>query len=649
MNNSEFLLAAYGELQTDYGWMTSFGSDPNNPSLGAWGGQPWQGKLTQAMFVDGHPQNNNFFSVGVMHTDDMPRRQKGMFKRLAVLMADDADPENLAGPCSYIFETSPDNYQIGIFLDPADPDTTDSLLIDGVLSYMVQAGIVNADVSGNNPVRYARLPVGTNTKQRDSGPFEHKVHMLDSNFVYSLEDAAATFGVDLAKVREWLVSDRSRDVEVIAPKMDGVDAFKLLINPDLTQRSYHDPLLKITSAMVARGMDPAGALQMTRSLMLAIKPEEGIELARWEERFGVDLVRMVKGAEQKFAPAPDLAPDELILTAKEVGLRTQDVRWLVKHIVPSDCMAMVYGASMTFKSFIAIDMACHIANGMNWAGKLTEKGPVLIVAAEGGAGVYRRLEAWHLHHGLPMSDDIYLCITPLLLTERQQIEALRVAINKMPSPPLLVVIDTLAQTYSGSENDSSEISAYFRAINTEIRAQFHSTIIVVHHSGHAVSERPRGSSAIVANLDMILGVFRPDGDERTARVSVLKQKDYDKVDDLFFDMERLILGMDREHEQITSLVAKHNEDLTMTSNSNRTSKYESAIIKALTAGPKTESELRDVCLPLGKNAETARKGVRVGLNALEAAREIRPVSKGVWALSLMFGLRNKETPSRSDD
>ena len=635
MKNSDFLLAAYGELHGEYGWTASFASDPNEPAAGAWAGQPWNARATQAMVIDAAVENNNFYSVGLMQTHDNPRRAKSLFKRLAVLLADDADPGALSGPVSYILETSRDNYQIGVFLDPDDPDVTDGPLIDIVLGYMASRGIINADASGNNPVRYGRLPCGKNTKRTANGFVSH-LHQFDGNLVYTLEDAAASFGINLAVAKAWAKNTPPQEVKFTNPKMDGVEAFKQLINPDPAQRSYHDPLLKISAAMISRGMDQDGALNMIRSLMLAIKPDEGPELARWEARFGDDLRRMVKGAD-KFAP--DLPEDEtVILTIEELEARTMNVNWLVKGLIPRDSMGMVFGGSGTYKSFISLDLALHVAHGIDWTGRRTEGGPVLIVAAEGGAGIYRRVQAWHQKHGIERTHNVFFCITPLILSERESMEILRASIAKMPVSPALVIIDTLAQTFSGVENDSSDISAYLRSINSEIRAEFNTSVIIVHHSGHTVSERPRGSSALIGNLDYILGVFRPEGDERTARLSVIKQKDSDKVDDLFFDLQHIILGIDEDDEEVSSLVALHNKALTPSSS--RMGKYEAAIIRALSEGSKTEAELREICNALGKNLETARKGLRVALNALETSREIRAVSKGVWALSPIAAARN---------
>ena len=221
--------------------------------------------------------------------------------RLSVLLADDADPEQLLGQPSYIIETSPQNYQIGILLDPSDPDTRDRDLIDRLLQRMVAENMLKADASGNNLVRYGRLPLGSNTKKRSSGTFSVSTHKCDLNYTYSLDEAAAMFGLSLDTVRAAPVKSKS---EVAKSKsIDHVESFKNLINPDPSQRSYHDSLLKLSAAFVAAGTHPGAVVNLLRSMMLAVKPEDAHELNRWEQRFGQDLVRMVSTAE-KFSPPP---------------------------------------------------------------------------------------------------------------------------------------------------------------------------------------------------------------------------------------------------------------------------------------------------------------------------------------------------------
>jgi hypothetical protein len=70
------------------------------------------------------------------------------------------------------------------------------------------------------------------------------------------------------------------------------------------------------------------------------------------------------------------------------------------------------------------------------------------------------------------------------------------------------------------------------------------------------TERPRGSSAIRANLDFMLGIFR-DEKEMLATLTCAKQKDGDVFDDATFALAVHELGTDEDGDKVTSLVARH--------------------------------------------------------------------------------------------
>jgi hypothetical protein len=362
--------------------------------------------------------------------------------------------------------------------------------------------------------------------------------------------------------------------------------------------------------------------------MQAGKPAEGPELRRWEARVQ-EIPRLVHGA-QKFAPEPAFEPGELIRTANDVGRDFEDIDWIVDDLIPEQAVGMIFGASGTFKSFIAIDLCCHMANGMDFIGKETRKAPVLYLASEGGAGIYRRIQAWHKHHGLPISDDIWLVTTPLILTVKEQLEALVAAMHRMKVKPALVVIDTLSQTFAGDENSSNDIASYIRAINTDVRAQFGCSAIIIHHTGHNASDRPRGSSAMMANLDFLLGVFKPDPEAPTARVTVAKQKDGDKLEDMYFTMEHMPLGVNKKGKPASSLVSTYNDALRAAGG--KTSKYDIVLMNLLESGKiVSEDDMRKAikeetqCSP-----DTARQGVRRSLMKLVNAGYVRRAGADAW-------------------
>lgn len=636
MRNSDFLSAIYGRLRDDYGWTASFSADPSAAPPGAWLGSSWSGSESQKVVINKRSEDNNYYSVGVMRSRGDKRRSKECFERLAVLLADDVTPaglNDLVGSYSYALETSKGNYQVGVLLDPGDPDTHNAALIDALLRAMGASGHVKADSSGNNPVRYARLPVGTNTKQRESGLWTTRLLFCKLDEVYSLTDAAATFSLDLDAIK--------RGVEAPKPKPggtgDAVDLFKAIINPNLKERSYHDALMRLSASFVASGLKPGATVNALRSLMLASKPaEEGPQLDRWQKRFGDDLVRMVQGAE-KYAPKPEefLPYEKYWKTVSQLGESTKNIRWLVKSLIPADSMGMIFGASGTFKSFLALDLCLSVANGLPWTGRKTEAGAVGYMAAEGGAGIYKRIMAWQ--GGVEPPNNFHICTVPLLLSAKDEVAMLRKSIINLPEIPKLIVVDTLSQTFAGDENSSSDIASYLRMINSEIREPFGATVLVVHHSGHSASERPRGSSAITANVDFLLGCFRSDPEALNARLEVTKQKDGDKIKGLYFDLERRVIGKDEENEEISSLVAVYHDAVASVRSNAMGSKYDVVIMQMLkdaSGGPVMEEKLRQAAVGIsGGSRDNASRGIRRSLKELKAALRIREGIPGTWMLA----------------
>jgi hypothetical protein len=248
-------------------------------------------------------------------------------------------------------------------------------------------------------------------------------------------------------------------------------------------------------------------------------------------------------------------PSNLLLNLEQLQMASASITWLVKGVVPADSIGLLFGGSGTFKSFIALDIALHVAHGMKWLGRKTTKGAVLFIAAEGGAGLWRRIEAWHKQRGLSWQG-IEFYVVPVavaLLTDAKSIVS---AAQGVGVKPALVTVDTLAQTFDGEENSASDMSAYLRALNTSFRVLWQCVVMVIHHSGHQATERPRGSSAIRANVDFLLGVFREET-QMIANLECHKQKDGELFDAVSFDLTSQTLAVDSDGDAVTSLVAAH--------------------------------------------------------------------------------------------
>ena len=244
-----------------------------------------------------------------------------------------------------------------------------------------------------------------------------------------------------------------------------------------------------------------------------------------------------------------------LLDVGQLEQASQSVRWLVKHVIPADSVGMFFGASGTFKSFVVLDLALHVAHGLPWLGRRTAQGPVLYIAAEGQAGMWPRVAAWHRARHKPLQG-VPFYVVPQAVD--LGVDAWRVvdAAQAQGVTPALVVVDTLSQTFAGEENSAPEVSAYLRALGARFRALWGCAVAVIHHSGHNATERPRGSSALRANLDWMHGLSRDDK-EMLATLSCQKQKDGDLFDDATFSLAVQQVGTDEDGDRITSLVARH--------------------------------------------------------------------------------------------
>lgn len=263
----------------------------------------------------------------------------------------------------------------------------------------------------------------------------------------------------------------------------------------------------------------------------------------------------------KFLPPPDAGAEPAmdvgvpLLSLAELRKASGLTSWLVKRAIPSVAIGMIFGASQTFKSFIALDCALHIAHGLPWLGRKTKQGAVIYIAAEGGTGLWKRIDAWHRDRNLQWQKaDLHVVPAAIDLEE----DAMKVVAKAetVGVKPALVVVDTVSQTYAGEENSANEMAGYLRTLGESFRDLWGCAVLLIHHSGHQATERPRGSSAIAANVDFLLGSHR-DEKEMLATLSCLKQKDDEPFADQTFAVRVFELGTDADGDAITSLVARH--------------------------------------------------------------------------------------------
>lgn len=232
--------------------------------------------------------------------------------------------------------------------------------------------------------------------------------------------------------------------------------------------------------------------------------------------------------------------------------------YLIKGYLPSASVTSAYGASGSYKSFLAVSWGCHIATGKPWAGRPVTQGAVIYVVGEGGIGVPRRIRAWEetLNNGSPI-DTLYRIDCPIFPASSESVQQVIRAANDVKAasgmPVRLIILDTLARCFGGSdENAAKDMGAFIQGCDV-IKAATEATVLVIHHSGKDQDKGARGSSAFRAALDVEFNVRR-EGEGDALILSCTKMKDAEEPPRRAYDLVPVDLYIDNDGDQISSLV-----------------------------------------------------------------------------------------------
>jgi hypothetical protein len=205
--------------------------------------------------------------------------------------------------------------------------------------------------------------------------------------------------------------------------------------------------------------------------------------------------------------------------------------YLIEGYFTRNSLIALYGRPGTAKSFIAISMALAIVSGSDWFEHRVHRGPVLYVAGEGTSGLAQRQRAWQEMCGI---DDLTgMLWLPYAVNLLQPDWSLGLAELAADIEPELVVVDTLARSMvGGDENRSGDMAQAVEAADV-IRRKSGATSMLVHHTPKDGATL-RGHSALEGAVDTALLLERS---EATFTLTAAKQKDLAQVDPIIFELE----------------------------------------------------------------------------------------------------------------
>lgn len=269
-----------------------------------------------------------------------------------------------------------------------------------------------------------------------------------------------------------------------------------------------------------------------------------------------DEFEALVAGEASAPPAADSSPLKFQVIPAHEFANVAPTPWRIKDVLPDAELVVMYGASGSGKSFVALDMAGAIARGVPWRGKKVRKGRVAYIAAEGAGGFRKRLTAYAQANQINLADlDLGVIHAAPNMMEKADAAAVAKAVKAWGGADIIIV-DTFAQVMPGANENAGEDVGKALTHCKRIHEATGAMIVLIHHAGKDAAKGARGWSGLRAAADAELEVTR----EAVGRALRLT-KSKDGEDGLLwgFELEVVTIGADEDLEPITSCVVIEHE------------------------------------------------------------------------------------------
>jgi hypothetical protein len=371
---------------------------------------------------------------------------------------------------------------------------------------------------------------------------------------------------DLAPVPDWLLPKLSAPVE--RPE-GGVAPIGELDTESAIQFATHYLLHDAEPAIENAGGDATTYLAAVRATDFGLSPGVCLDLMaehynpRCEPPWDLeDLSQKVDNAARyrKTPPGvanpvnefePAVAARSWITFGEGRRRALTNTRPLIKGLLESTSLSVVFGKPNAGKSYIVLDWAWRIATGTPWMGRKVAQGVAVYVAMEGAGGLFKRLEALKRKHDTP--DDVPLIIVPQAFNLRSAESAKRLLgilkeIEAECGRIAFVAIDTMvAALAGGSDTDPGDVGLYLKHVSA-IMAATGAHVCTVHHAGKDIDRGARGWSGL-------LGAIETEIEVHENAIRDTKQRDLEKMKTpVGFRLETIVLGRDADGDPVSACV-----------------------------------------------------------------------------------------------
>jgi hypothetical protein len=241
----------------------------------------------------------------------------------------------------------------------------------------------------------------------------------------------------------------------------------------------------------------------------------------------------------------------LVLSVDDIDTATSR-DYLLKGLLSPAEISIWVGPPKCGKSFLLLYVAYMLSLGRSVFGRRVKPTKVLYVAAEGEAGIAKRIRAIRDKYG--PSKNFHFIAQPIDLLRdgghRSEVIDAATAVDAQ-----LIVVDTLNRALAGGDENSPQDMGLFIANVSEIKHQTKAHVAVIHHGTKASNGgRPRGHSSLEGADDALVEVIKQEDGSRVATVVHAK----DDADGMRwgFTLDRVELGTDEDGDAITTLIVR---------------------------------------------------------------------------------------------
>lgn len=203
--------------------------------------------------------------------------------------------------------------------------------------------------------------------------------------------------------------------------------------------------------------------------------------------------------------------------------------WLIEGFIYQHGTAIIHARRGSLKSFVAADLALSVASGQPFLGRFEIERPGTVAYAMGeGLDGFESLRhpAWCLHRKIPIDQPmpVYSISGVPRINDKADVEAFFAALDALPKPLSLVIIDPVTRTFDGLNSNDDSTGVVLAGLMQMIAEQFDCSVLGIAHEGKTPGKGVRGSSAFEDLVDCVWQQIG-NGKTLTATLEPTKVKD----------------------------------------------------------------------------------------------------------------------------